>query len=137
MFLDSNVMYSPLSMPHLKCVACKARLHGETGRADLVGDLCPGCGSPLEPVGELAEVVGFRRVQRRGSAAQASSGGLQRLADRVGEIRTLPQAHEKQAPLDASRWLDDGGSFSPGAVAEAVALPKPPRPPTTRLESAK
>jgi hypothetical protein len=123
-------------MPHFKCVACRTRLHRAAGPAGLVGDLCPGCGSLLEPVSELAELVGFRRIQRRRSPAQASSGGLQRLADRVGEIRTRREAHETQAPFDASRWLDDGGSFSPEAVADAVA-PAKPQPPTTRLESAK
>ena len=40
-------------MPHLKCVGCKTRLYSAAIRADLVDDLCPGCGSPLEPVGEL------------------------------------------------------------------------------------
>jgi hypothetical protein len=30
-----------------------------------------------------------------------------------------------QARLDAGPWVDDGGSFSPEAVAEAVALPTP------------
>jgi hypothetical protein len=47
-------------MPHFKCVACKTRLYSAVGPDDLVGDLCPGCGSLLEPVGELAEIVGFR-----------------------------------------------------------------------------
>jgi hypothetical protein len=111
-------------MPHFKCVACRTRLYRAAAPADLVGDLCPGCGSLLEPVSGLAELVGFRRIQRRAGAAQASSGGLQRLADRVGEIKALGQAQETQAPLDDSRWLDDGGAFSPEAVAKAVALPK-------------
>ena len=50
-------------MPHFKCVRCKARLYSEAGPADSVGDLCPGCGSLLEPVGELAEIVGFRSIR--------------------------------------------------------------------------
>jgi len=72
-------------MPHFKCVACRTRLYGAAAPADLVGDLCPGCGSLLEPVGELAEIVGFQAIRR----------------------------------------VDDGGSFGPEAVAQAVALPKP------------
>ncbi len=55
-------------MPHYKCVACKTRLHTGTP-ADLVGDLCPECGSLLEPVGELAEVLGFRSIQHRNDKA--------------------------------------------------------------------
>jgi hypothetical protein len=74
-------------MPHFKCIACKTRLYSPADPVDPVGDLCPGCGSLLEPVGELSEIVGFRSI-------------------------------------DAERWLDDG-SFSPEAVAEAVALPRP------------
>jgi len=31
----------------------------------MVGELCPGCGGLLEPVGSLVEVVGFRRITQR------------------------------------------------------------------------
>ncbi len=43
-------------MPLLRCIACKTGLYCAAGPDDVVGDLCPGCGSLLEPVGELAEV---------------------------------------------------------------------------------
>ena len=49
-------------MPHFKCVGCKARLYSTAARADLLDDLCPRCGSPLEPVGKLAEIVGFQSM---------------------------------------------------------------------------
>ena len=52
-------------MPHSKCVACKIRLYSAGAPAELTAELCPACGAPLEPVGSLAEVVGFRRVTRR------------------------------------------------------------------------
>lgn len=51
-------------MPHFKCVACRTRLYSAAAPADLVGDLCPSCGSLLEPVGELAEIVGFQAIRR-------------------------------------------------------------------------
>ena len=51
-------------MPHFKCEGCRTRLYSAAARADLVDDLCSGCGSPLEPVGELAEIVGFQSVKR-------------------------------------------------------------------------
>jgi hypothetical protein len=38
------------------------RLYSAAGLADVLDDLCPGCGSPLEPVGDLTEIVGFRSV---------------------------------------------------------------------------
>ncbi len=50
-------------MPHFKCVACKLRLHSTPAPENLVGNLCPGCGRRLEPVGELAEIVGFRVME--------------------------------------------------------------------------
>jgi hypothetical protein len=49
-------------MAHFKCVPCMARLHAGNP-ADLIDECCPECGSLLEPVGELSEVVGFRMVQ--------------------------------------------------------------------------
>jgi len=56
-------------MPHFKCVACRTRLHSAAAPADVLGDLCPRCGSPLEPVGELAEIVGFQSIRQRNSPA--------------------------------------------------------------------
>ena len=110
-------------MPHFKCVACRTRLYSAAGPDDLVGDLCPGCGSLLEPVGELAEIVGFRSIKDRDGAADDSSPGThQRIAGRVDDFFARREAILAQARLDAGRWIDDGGSFSPEAVAEAMAV---------------
>jgi hypothetical protein len=49
-------------MPHFKCVACRTRLYSAAAVADLLSDRCPRCGSPFEPVGELAEIVGFQSI---------------------------------------------------------------------------
>ena len=56
---------SPSLMPHSKCVVCKIRLSSAGAPAEMVGELCPSCGSLLEPVGTLVEVIGFRRVSLR------------------------------------------------------------------------
>jgi hypothetical protein len=113
-------------MPHFKCLACRTRLYSAARPGDLVGDLCPGCGSLLEPVSELAEIVGFRAITDRDSAADDRSPGThQRIADRVEDLFARREAILAQARLDAERWVDDGGSFSPEAVAEALALPAP------------
>ena len=48
-------------MRDFKCVACKIRTPRAAVSAHDAGDACPGCGSPLEPVGELADLVGFRQ----------------------------------------------------------------------------
>jgi hypothetical protein len=113
-------------MPHFECVACKTRLYSAAGSDDLVGDLCPGCGSLLGPVGELAEIVGFRSIKYPDGAADDSpQGTYQRIADRVNDFFARREAILAQARLDAERWIDDGGSFSPEAVAKAMALPTP------------
>jgi hypothetical protein len=113
-------------MPHFKCVGCRTRLYSAAGPADLVGDLCPGCGSLLEPVGELAEIVGFQSIKPRDGAADGSRRRThQRIAGRVDALFARRETILAQARLDAERWVDDGGSFSPEAVAQAAALPKP------------
>ena len=55
-------------MPHSKCVACKTRLYSSGAPAEMVGELCPGCGGLLEPVRSLVEVFGYRRITRRADA---------------------------------------------------------------------
>ncbi len=119
-------------MPHFKCVPCQARLYRLTFPADLVGELCPGCGSLLEPVDELAEVVGFQSITSRdGADAGGTPGTHERIADRIGDL----MARREARLADAGRWLDDSGSFSSEAVAKAIAVPtlkeKPPASPTT------
>jgi hypothetical protein len=112
-------------MPHFKCVACKTRLYS-AAPVDLVGDLCPGCGSLLAPVGELAEIVGFQSITARDSAAaDGPSRRHQPIAGRVDALFARRHAVLAQARLDAGRWVDDDGSFSPKTVAEAIALPIP------------
>jgi hypothetical protein len=88
-----------------------------------VGDLCPGCGSLLEPVGELSEVVGFKAIKSRDRTATGRVlGNHERLADLVGDIIARRDATlVAPAELDAERWLDESGSFR----ADAVALPAP------------
>ncbi len=109
-------------MPHFKCVACKTRLYSAAGPDDLVGDLCPGCGSLLEPVVELDEIVGFRSIKSRDAADEGPSSAHRRIAARLGDLNARREALA-EARRDAERWLDDGGSFSPEAVAEAMAPP--------------
>jgi hypothetical protein len=49
-------------LPHCKCVACRIRCQTEGSPADLLIELCPHCGSLLEPVADLSSVLGFRRI---------------------------------------------------------------------------
>ena len=106
-------------MPHFKCVACKTRLHVPAGPSSQVDDPCPGCGVPLEPVGELTEIVGFQAIE---PPAGDTPDTQRRMADRIGELIARRRQMD-EADLDAKRWLDDGGSFSTEAVAQALPLP--------------
>jgi hypothetical protein len=81
-------------MPHLKCQPCRNRLY-RAGSGDQVGDLCPACGSLLEPVGELAEVVGFRLIRFAERADGAASSPYQRIADQLTDMIVRPAG-----PLD-------------------------------------
>jgi hypothetical protein len=110
---------------YFKCVTCKARLYSVANPDSLVRDLCPGCGAMLEPVGELAEVVGYRSIKLRDDPAQPPPGhGV--LIDRFADVLTGRRARSAQAALDAERWLDDGGSFD-GPVAASAAVRATPR----------
>lgn len=107
-------------MPHYRCVACKTRMHSASTLPEQVGDLCPECGSLLEPVAEPADVIGFRLITLRESAPDGEAPGThQRLAARVLDF--LDRREMGQAQLDAERWGDKGD----GLRAEAVALPHP------------
>jgi hypothetical protein len=111
-------------MPHFKCEACRVRLYSGPGPSDAVGDLCPSCGSLLEPVGTLEEVVGFRSIGPRASApAQGTDGRHRQIAGRVDDFYSRSDPLLAETRLDAERWLDDGGSFD----FEALALPAPVR----------
>jgi hypothetical protein len=110
-------------MPHYKCVACKTRLHYAGTPPELVGDLCPECGSLLEPVGELAEIVGFRSIKPRDYEADAGPLGThQRIADRIDGFVSRREELLAQARVDAERWVDEDGNFFAEAAA---ALPRP------------
>ena len=69
-------------MRDFKCVACKIRTRRAGDGAHDAGDACPSCGSPLEPVGELAELVGFRWV----TTTDGNEIYAQRVSDALAEI---------------------------------------------------
>jgi hypothetical protein len=113
-------------MAHFKCMACKTRQYRAARPADMVGDLCPGCGSLLEPVGELAEVFGFRHISSGENAVGVDPHDRhQRIADRVDDFFARGDGTDAQARLEAERWLDDGGRFVPVSVVRPGARETP------------
>jgi len=108
-------------MPHFKCLPCKTRLYSTQSHADPIGHPCPVCGSLLEPVGNLGEIVGYRLLETRGSTWHSgASGAGQLIADRVGEI--IAQRELKHAQVRREIERCDADSVSPQVQPLALAL---------------
>ena len=84
-------------MPYLDCLACNTRLYSTESQADPIGDLCPGCGSLLEPVGDLGEIVRYRVIETRGTSPHGASRAGRLIAGRVREI--IARGELKHAPI--------------------------------------
>jgi hypothetical protein len=92
-------------MAHSRCVACRARVWREGDPADHLGDLCPGCGGPLEPVTDLAELIGLRSLRARPrSAGRALPDRSRRIAAEIRETIARHDAERRRA--DAGRRPD-------------------------------
>jgi hypothetical protein len=102
-------------MPDLKCVECRTRLHSTESKADPIGDLCPGCGSLLEPAGDLGEIGGYRVVSRGGAWHGGASRAGQLIAARVGEI--MARRERGSAAVRPEMGRRDARSLSPQVQA--------------------
>jgi len=111
-------------MPHYKCVACRTRLQVWGSSTELVKDLCPECGSRLEPVAELRELVGLRSIQCGDGGEDAAGQGVRRVnTPRVDEF-----VARRAAILERERFDVDHGSGDDAVPrAEAVVAPAPQR----------
>jgi hypothetical protein len=112
-------------MPHYSCVACQVRFHVPGSAAEVVEECCPECGSSLEPVAELSELVGYRSIKSPDSAAAGDaerSGSGQQIADLLDEFVTRRTAILERERFDPARWLDD--SDRPAAAAVAMTPPE-------------
>ena len=90
-------------MPHFKCLRCRSRVWRDGPAADQADELCPGCGNPLEKVGELSELVGLRSLRGRpGSARMTSSDRSARISQQIRETIARHDA-ERQRRIDAER----------------------------------
>jgi hypothetical protein len=91
-------MSREVSMAHSKCVSCRARVWREGSSPD---HLCPGCGGPLEPVGDLSEIIGFRCLRARPRGRRHSSPEqFARVSEQIRE-QSARQAAERQRRIDA------------------------------------
>jgi hypothetical protein len=103
-------------MAHFKCLACTTRLYSAERDADPIGDLCPVCGSLLEPVGGAGEIVGYRVIATPGGVWH--SGGSRAgelIAGRVAEI--FARCEFKCARVRPESDSCDAASLSPQVQA--------------------
>jgi hypothetical protein len=109
-------------MAHRMGVACRIRSQTTQESDDCVDQLCPDCGSLLEPVHALSSIIGFRSIVAPGSDAGAAGVGDQtRLAGPPQSIFSRRGAFGL-ARFDAefAEYGDDDG-----LCAGAVSLPWP------------
>jgi hypothetical protein len=105
-------------VPYFKCVPCKIRVSATGAGTALTDGACPSCGSALEPVTDLTELVGFRSPNLLDPSVPLG------VAERVADISGGRPVAEAQLEID--RWLDEGGGLAAEPLAEAVALDLPP-----------
>ena len=112
-------------MPCFECLECKTRLHGTASEADPIGELCPVCGSLLERVGDLGEIVGNRIIETRsGRSNNGASGAGQLITGRIGESIAR---RELKHPLRVRLGIESRDAQSVSPRAQAVSSRAPAR----------
>jgi hypothetical protein len=90
-------------MAHSKCLSCRARVWREGPASEHLDDLCPGCGGPLEAVGDLSELVGLRSLRSRPRQAHGRPPDLAaRISEQIRETIARNDA-ERRRRIDAER----------------------------------
>lgn len=79
-------------MAHFKCLPCMARVW----REDVAGAreaACPACGGPVEPVGDLTELVGLRALATRPARPRGAPNAPASMAAAILEAIARLDAH--------------------------------------------
>jgi hypothetical protein len=109
-------------MPHYKCDVCRSRLRVSAKSAELPGDSCPECGSGLEPVTELIQLVGYRSIPPRGGGTPVEeSEPHQGMADVADDFVVRRASIVERQRVSVERWLDD--SDDPDAATVVLTPP--------------
>jgi Zn-finger nucleic acid-binding protein len=107
-------------VPHYKCTTCRTRLRVSVRPAELVGDLCPKCGSLLEPATGLETLVGFAAIERLDAPGDApQSPTRQHVAERLDDFVTRRGARLNHERPDTEPWPEAD------ELAVALAVPQP------------
>jgi hypothetical protein len=88
-------------MPHLKCEACRVRVPHARDASALTAR-CPLCDGPLEPVGTLTEIVGFKAIAPA-AGSEGPGAGHQRLAEEVAKVMARRRASAARAWSEVNR----------------------------------
>jgi hypothetical protein len=88
------------SVPYFKCVPCKIRVPASGAQTALTDGSCPSCGSALEPVSKLTEVLEFRSPNLFDPSVPP------RVAERVADISGGRPVAEAQAAIARAVALD-------------------------------
>jgi hypothetical protein len=99
-------------MRHFKCLACKTCLRSKESEADPIGDLCPVCGSLLEPVGDVGEELkharirpAIKRYDARSVSPQVQAAGSRAPGTGEEAVRRRRRAPTTAAPPRVPRVL--------------------------------
>jgi len=89
-------------MPHARCRRCRARVWHEPSREEHPAALCPGCGSELEAVTDLSELVGLRALRTRPRLTHADSHDqFDRISEQIRDAVDRRRA-ERRPRLDST-----------------------------------
>jgi hypothetical protein len=109
-------------LPYYKCSTCRVRLHVSDVHAEQVGDLCPRCGSLLEPVVEVSELIGLRPIALVDDPGESTfSPAHSRIADTVEGFLARRVAALERERSEAGSSDDDGDA----PLGVAIAIPTP------------
>ena len=103
-------------MPHYRCTRCRIRLDEAGSRVELIDEGCPICLGPLSAVGQISELVGFRKVGRDDDLADASPSPAAHAPAELGDARLA------RAMVDALRSVNADDSFDPRPASVDQAL---------------
>jgi hypothetical protein len=65
-------------MAYFECGTCRAHFYSAAKLDSLIDDMCPACGTRLEAVGEMLDVVGYRSIAPRRGRTGNGKRPLQR-----------------------------------------------------------
>ena len=90
-------------MPHAKCLHCRSRVWCDLPADEPPATLCPGCGSELEAVSDLSELVGLRSLGARPKNSHLmTSDHFERISRQIRETIARHDAERRRSDTGAA-----------------------------------